>query len=1061
MPTAYNAAGIPYNSHLGYNGLPPIVSPEFLPTLDLRVTSLAGVQSPLPEAVVGSMAFVADGPGSISINVTDGTVGANLVGYKSVVDLYMNGVPVEDGRWMLRNRSWNAGTFNGTVGWSGKSLLWDRLERTKVWDDKRYIYDAKTPGYILNDLFATAQARGALGAAFTWTFNQSVDSLGNAWPTLCSFEYKTGAKYDDIIGNLIDRDDIEIGLIGNEIRAYVSGKRGLSRPALLVVGEDVTDAPQQGTTEGLVSDVIVIGDEGVVVKRSNPATATLWGREEDAISQGGTQDVGTLSIYGDVQLSNGDGERIQRTYNMVIHQDKLYLPLRDYLIHDWINVEHGQGALMALRVKQITFKQESSGWSGALVLNDRFLESELRLAKKVAGILGGATIVGSSAPAPDDVPDTGIPLAPTGLLLDFETYTDNSGITKAVLIAGWNFVTGNTDGSFANDISEYRFVWKYSDWDDAHAQVAIVHGNSVSISPIDTGRDITAYVYVVDNAGNQSARSDVVVANSGTDDIPPPALSPPQMSSHLRTVTINWDGLANLGLPLPPDFKHAEVWLSNVSDVPETQMVGTLNSAGDLVVVATMYEIGETVYAKFISVDTSGNRGTASSIGSVVIEGVVGDDIEENSVTANLIAAGAIGAGHVNAGALDTARLSLGPTMNLVVDPSFNLPDWRAARLTTQWAEVPDRWFFTTGFIDRNGYYLQALSTASGFSGGRMYMTDWIQTQFGETYYAAIYLRNGQFTPTAGSTMYLGWEVTRNTGEIITGGTAYIPTGTWTKRGYNLPVNDLSWVRIRFYVRADGLFSGDMAIDDWEVRSAVGTTAIAGPRVTITPEGFEAYDSSENQTVLVEAETGDVTIRGQFLSGFGGKRLEINPGATYLPEIRFKPTSSESYAYINAVDGGGGATPFIGVNAPDSGGPPERGFKLVLTDTSMYLGEFEINTLSSTGTGIIGDQGDGYMYMIGKVPGASLSSRQMVTGGRFDTLNGAGTANGTTTLTISKPTTDGNSFPVISVMRLTDVFFDWHVRNSSTVSWQVRWENHTTDNVHTYTHYLLFRGDLL
>jgi hypothetical protein len=1054
MPTTYNAAGIPYNSHLGYNGLPPIVTPEFLPTLDLRVTSLAGVSSPLPEAVVDSMAFVADGPGSISVNVIDGTVGANLVGYKSTVDLYMNGVPVEDGRWMLRNKGWNAGTYNGTTNWTGKSLLWDRLGKTKVWDDKRYLYDARTPGYILNDLFATAQARGALGAAFTWTFNQSVDSLGNAWPTVCSFEYKTGAKYDDIVGNLIDRDDIEIGLLGNEIRAYVSGKRGVTRPALLVVGEDVTDAPQQGTTEGLASDVIVIGDEGVVVKRSNPATSTVWGREEEAVSQGGTQDIGTLSIFGDVELSNGDGERIQRTYNMVIHQDKAYLPLRDYRIHDWITVEHGQGTSMALRVKQITFKADANGWSGALVLNDRFLESELRLAKKVAGILGGATIVGSSAPAPDDVPDTGIPNAPTGLVLNFETYTDASGFTKAVLVAGWNPVVGNTDGSFANDIAEYRFVWKYSDWDDNHAQVVVATGSQVAISPIDINRDITAYVYVVDNAGNQSAKSAVVTASTGTDTTPPPQLSEPVMSSHLRTITINWDGTAFGGVELPPDFKHAEVWLSDISDVPETNLVGTLNSAGDLVVIATMYELFAQVYAKFIPVDIHGNRGPASTIGDVTVQGIVGGDIEENSVTANLIAAGAVNAGHISAGALDTARLSLGPTMNLVVDPSFNLAEWRAARLTTQWADNPTRWFFTTGFIDRNGYYLQALSNPAGYNGGRMYMTDWIQVQYGETYYAAMYLRNGQFTPNATATMFLGWEVTRVNGEIIGGGTSYAPTGTWTKRGYNLPMNDLSWARIRFYVRADDITAGDMAIDDWEVRSAVGTTAVAGPRVTITPEGFEAYDSSENQTVLVEAQTGDVTIRGQLLSGFGGKRLEINPGATYLPEIRFKPTSSESYAYINAVDGGGGATPFIGINAPDSGSPTLRAMKLVLADDSFKLGEHEKDTLINTGTAIYGEAGDGYIYFTGKMPGGVLNNRPMFQGGKFIA------AANVTTLAVSKSTILGLQFPMYSLARgTTTAPFRHHLSQDATTQWTAFFEANAT--IGTGVQFILFRGDVL
>lgn len=1052
MVTSYNAAGIPYNSHLGYNGLPPIVSPEFLPTLDLRVTSMGGSVSPLPEAVVESMSFASDGPGSMSLSVANGTVGADLVGYKSVVDLYMNGVAVEDGRWMLRSRQWNAGIRNDVVSWSGKSLLWDRLERTRVWDDKRYLYDAKTPGYILNDLFATAQARGALGAFFTWTFDQATDSLGNAWPTVVSIEYKPGAKYDDVINNFIDRDDIEIGLLGNEIRVYVSGKRGTTRPALLVVGEDVTDAPQQGTAEAIVSDVLVVGDEGVVVKRSNAVTSSVWGREEDSVSQGGTQDVGTLSIYGDVQLSNGDGERIQRTYNMVIHQDRMFLPLRDYRICDWINVEHGEGALMALRVKQMTFKRESSGWTGALVLNDRFLESELRLAKKVAGILGGATIVGNSAPAPDDVPDTGIPNAPTGLILNFEQYTDASGFTKAVLIADWNPVTGNTDGSFANDIAEYRFVWKYSGDDDDHAQVVRSTGSHVAISPVDISREITAYVYVVDNAGNASAFSSTVTGNTGTDTTPPPQPTTPVGSSRLKTLTVHWDGLAIASQAMPPDFKHVEVWVSNIADVPETNLVGTLTAAGDLVVVATMYEIGETVYIKFIAVDQQGNRSNESGIEDVVIQGIQGDDVEENSITANLIAAGAIGTVHMNAGSVDTSRLSLGPTMNLVVDPSFNLPEWRAARLTTQWSEAPGNWFFTTGFIDRNGYYLQALSTAAGVNGGRMYMTDWIQTQYGETYYAAIFLRNGQFSPNALATMFLGWEVTRANGEIIGGGSSYTPTGTWTKQGYNLPVNDLSWVRIRFYVRADSLTAGDIAIDDWEVRSAVGTTAIAGPRITLTNLGFEAFDPSENKTVDIEAATGDVIIRGQLLSGFGGKRVEINPSATYLPEIRFYPTSGSAYAYINAVDGGGGATPFIGVNAPDSGSPA-KAMKLILTDTQWLIGEFQQNTLTSLGTGIIGESGDGYLWHVGKVPGTGLNDRYYCHGGVW------AFAAAVTGATITQPYagSTGRVFPVFTIHRGTGTTFNWHCNSMSNSQFQAVWDPHAT--VQTRILVMNWRGD--
>jgi hypothetical protein len=252
-------------------------------------------------------------------------------------------------------------------------------------------------------------------------------------------------------------------------------------------------------------------------------------------------------------------------------------------------------------------------------------------------------------------------------------------------------------------------------------------------------------------------------------------------------------------------------------------------------------------------------------------------------------------------------------------------------------------------------------------------------------------------------------------------------------------VNNLKWVRIRFFIRADDLNTGDIAVDDWEVRSAVGTTAIAGPRVTITPEGFEAFDASENQTVDIEASTGDVTIRGQLLSGFGGKRLEINPGGTYLPEIRFKPTASEQYAYINAVDGGGGATPFIGVNAPDSGSPA-KAMKLILTDTQWYVGEFQQNTLTSLGTAIIGETGDGYLWHVGKMPGTGFNDRYYCHGGVWQF------AAAVTGATISQPYPGSSSrvFPVFTIHRGTGTVFSWHCNSMSNSQFQAVWTAHAT-----------------
>jgi hypothetical protein len=178
------------------------------------------------------------------------------------------------------------------------------------------------------------------------------------------------------------------------------------------------------------------------------------------------------------------------------------------------------------------------------------------------------------------------------------------------------------------------------------------------------------------------------------------------------------------------------------------------------------------------------------------------------------------------------------------------------------------------------------------------------------------------------------------------------------------------------------------------------------------------------------------------LSGFGGKRLEINPGGTYLPEIRFKPTASEQYAYINAVDGGGGATPFIGVNAPDSGSPA-KAMKLILTDTSWYIGEFQQNTLTSLGTGIIGETGDGYLWHVGKMPGTGLNDRYYCHGGVW--VFAGGTAGATITQPYAGST--GRVFPVFTIHRGINEAtgpIRWHCNSMSNSQFQATWTPHAT-----------------
>ena len=97
-------------------------------------------------------------------------------------------------------------------------------------------------------------------------------------------------------------------------------------------------------------------------------------------------------------------------------------------------------------------------------------------------------------------------------------------------------------------------------------------------------------------------------------------------------------------------------------------------------------------------------------------------------------------------------------------------------------------------------------------------------------------------------------------------------------------------------------------------------TADTGARARMSIDGYELYDAGGTRTFFADATTGNVNIVGQIVSGSSGKRLEINPTATFLPELRFFANEGSNYAYINASSGGTDAN--MGVNSGlfDDGG---------------------------------------------------------------------------------------------------------------------------------------------
>lgn len=90
------------------------------------------------------------------------------------------------------------------------------------------------------------------------------------------------------------------------------------------------------------------------------------------------------------------------------------------------------------------------------------------------------------------------------------------------------------------------------------------------------------------------------------------------------------------------------------------------------------------------------------------------------------------------------------------------------------------------------------------------------------------------------------------------------------------------------------------------------------PRVGFDAGGFYATDSTGTTMFAVDSSTGDVLAVGQFSSGLVGERVEINPTATYVPEIWFSTGTSGRHAYINAIDQLSNENITLGLNSGES-----------------------------------------------------------------------------------------------------------------------------------------------
>lgn len=562
-------------------------------------------------------------------------------------------------------------------------------------------FSAATPGEILHTFLTETQDRSNV-PGLIWDFTPEADSDGNAWAHTLNVEYDLGQDLWSILQAMSQDGLIDWRTDRRTLQVYNKDTfldRDRTSAVILHAGRDVTEAPDDSSYEDLASYVMAKGVEGVYYAENNPSAIAPWGKWQDVITQSGVSDHGTLATAVQARLSQTSNVRTQMTRALVF-PTTLYLPFRDYRPGDTVLLPGHRGEPGTEgRVRQITIKSvDPHSVEGNLVVNDRFIERDLRMDRKLSALTGNTSSVGGSGGSPGE--DTRTPAAPTGLVLSTDAYINENGTARGQISAGWTAVDTAENGTDMT-VDSYE-VWLRHAVSGAQWQQHTTVDDpdtTADMSPFDVGEIYEVAVRAVGRNNRRSDFSGVETITVVDDAIAPPVPSDPVLSTRLGVIRAYWDGLTETGTDMPLDFAYTAVYMSETGAGGTFERVDSLERSGSAIVPDQPYD--QNRYFYFTAVDRSGNESGTSATLTVATEQVVSTDITPGSVGYELleegavrddilnddavrnrhIAAGEITGGKIRAYSIFADRLAIGTTQNLYFDNNYEDPDIYGNRL--------------------------------------------------------------------------------------------------------------------------------------------------------------------------------------------------------------------------------------------------------------------------------------------------------------------------------------------------------------------------------------------
>lgn len=592
----------------------------------------------LPEPTSYTVSFTHDAVGALTVSYSRKALRGEILdrrletGLEIAVEVSDGGRWIEpyNGRFVIASRSRNALDVSNTVSLTGVSYGWllkkalnldtSRLETSGDEKGTRKFANANA-GTIMRTFMDENWNRGGVKVDCS-RFTSGADSAGKQWGyMLPSIYYDLGISIQDVLDSLVNNGLCDWRTNARQLLLWnadsVAVCRDLSKSCVVTLAQDVSEAPDDESIDGLASSILVRGDN-INFRQDNPNAPKPWGGWELYSSQQGVNKKETAEHLIKPTLANAARVRGQYTRSVNVVEASC-LPLIDYTIGDWITAPTVANR-EKVRVQQVTLQLDSTGFKASLILNDKNYDSSVRLTKRMNGITGGAHLGGASGAIPAPEKDHRVPKAPQNLSANSDAYINVNGYARGMVTARWDDVTLATDGT-AMDITSYAVEYRVNKTGHEWHSAGTTTEHTLSWSNLDCGVQILIRVRAVPSYSDQMGEwSSVFALTVAKDTTPPPVPSKPILSSELGVVSVAWDGKTADGGSMPIDWDR-NILGERLADGVFREIAAVATGIGDYVI--TGLTAGSSHTYAFRAVDHADNRSDWSAVATVTVASAV------------------------------------------------------------------------------------------------------------------------------------------------------------------------------------------------------------------------------------------------------------------------------------------------------------------------------------------------------------------------------------------------------------------------------------------------------